>query len=100
MYTVYVTIHVIPEHVDAFCAATEDNHRNTRLEAGNLRFDVLRDNDDPNCFYLYEVYQNEDAFRGHQQTEHYHRWRETVADMMATPRSACKATSIYPEPWA
>ena len=100
MYAVFVTINVIPEHLSAFLAATEDNHRNTRSEPGNLRFDVLQDTSNPNICYLYEVYQDTAAFAAHQQTEHYFRWRETVEPWMASKRSAVKSTVIHPEPWA
>ena len=99
MYVVVVNVSLKPEAVDAFIAATADNHRNTRKEPENLRFDVLRRTDDPNRFVLYEVYSSEGGFTAHQQTLHYIRWKETVAPMMAEPRSPQKCTSLYPEPW-
>ena len=55
---------------------------------------MLRDNKDPNKFLLYEVYENEDAAAAHKQTEHYNKWRETVAPMMATPRSSIPTTPV------
>jgi len=100
MYVVIVRIQVKPEHLDAFIAASADNHRNTRHEAGNLRFDVLRQADDPARFMLYEVYHRPEDFLAHQQTAHYARWRDAVAPMMAVPRVAEKAYSLFPEPWA
>jgi len=69
-------------------------------EPGALRFDVLRDRSAPNRFYLYEVYENEDAMAAHKATEHYRVWNETVAPWMAQPRSAVKTDSLFPEPWA
>jgi len=44
-----------------------------RREQGNLQFTVHRGRDDPNEFLLYEVYESEQAFRDHQQTEHFKR---------------------------
>jgi len=99
MYVVVVNVHVKPEAIDAFIAATADNHLNTRQEPDNLRFDVLRRNDDPNRFVLYEAYLNEGGFTAHQQTAHYTRWKEAVAPMMAEPRAAQKCASLFPEPW-
>jgi|SRR6187549_3712627 autoinducer 2-degrading protein len=99
MYVVVVNVHVQPEAVDAFIAATADNHVNTRKEPDNLRFDVLRRQDDPNRFVLYEAYRSEAGFTAHQQTAHYARWKEAVTAMMAEPRSAQKCTSLFPEPW-
>ena len=99
MYVVVVNVHVKPEHVAAFIAATRDNHLGTRTEPANLRFDVLRRNDDPNRFVIYEAYHQEGDFAAHQQTAHYLKWKETVAPMMAEPRSPERCTSVFPEPW-
>lgn len=41
MYVVCVTIFVKSEFVQSFIEATFDNARNTRKEAGNVRFDVI-----------------------------------------------------------
>ena len=99
MYVVYVQVQVNPESVDAFIEATGDNHRETRKEPGNMRFDLLRDNEEPTRFFLYEVYLNEEGFKAHQQTAHYLRWRERVAPYMAVPRKANRLTSVFPDPW-
>jgi quinol monooxygenase YgiN len=95
VFVVAVTVHVKPEHLDAFKLATLDNARNTRKEPGNVRFDVLQAEDDPNRFLFYEAYQNKDGFTAHQQTEHYLRWKQTVADWMAQPRQGVKHNSIF-----
>jgi autoinducer 2-degrading protein len=97
MYVVSVTVFVEPGHADDFIQAVLDNARHTRGEPGNVRFDVSRCIDDPNRFLLYEVYRNETDFRAHQQTEHYLRWRETVAGWMARPRQGVKHTSLFPD---
>jgi quinol monooxygenase YgiN len=44
-----------------------------RREPGNLRFDAHRCRDGTDEFLLYEVYESEQAFRDHQQTEHFKR---------------------------
>ena len=95
MYIVSVTVRVKPEAADAFIEATLDNARNTRGESGNVRFDVARCNDDPARFLLYEVYRSGEDFAAHQQTDHYLRWRETVADWMAQPREGVKHSAIF-----
>jgi autoinducer 2-degrading protein len=100
MFVVHVRIQVKPDMVEAFIAATRDNHVNTRTEAGNRRFDVLRSNADPNLFFLHEVYDSEEAFRLHQQQAYYFRWRDAVNPMMAVTRTAEKSTVLFPEPWA
>jgi autoinducer 2-degrading protein len=95
MYTVIVTAIVKPEAIEPFIAATLDNARNTRKEPGNLRFDVLRAEDDPTRFMLYEAYKTKADFAAHQQTEHYARWKNAVADMMAQPRTSVKASTLF-----
>jgi autoinducer 2-degrading protein len=99
MYVVVVRVQVVPDQVDEFVEATRENARNTRNEPGNVRFDVLRANDDPNRFLLYEVYHSEQDFQAHQRTPHYLAWKERVAPMMAAPRVGEKHTSLFPEPW-
>ena len=95
MYVVSVTIFVKPEFVQKFIEATLDNARNTRHEAGNLRFDVSQCEDDAARFLLYEVYKTKDDFAAHQKTEHYARWRQAVTDWMAQPRQAAKHYSLF-----
>ena len=95
MYVVAVTIFVKPEHLAAFIDATLDNARNTRKEPGNVRFDVSQAEDDPSRFLLYEVYREKDDFAKHQQTEHYLRWKSSVADWMAQPRVGVKHNSLF-----
>jgi autoinducer 2-degrading protein len=99
MYVVFVTIVVKADQVEAFAAASADNHRNTRLEPGNRRFDVIQLIEDPTRFALYEVYVDEQAFKAHQQTAHYLRWRLAADPMMAEKRVATRYQTRSPEPW-
>ena len=95
MYVVNVTIFVKPQNLAPFVEATLDNARHTRKEPGNLRFDVSQAEDDPTRFLLYEVYRTKDDFATHQQTEHYLRWKNAVADWMAQPRVGVKHRTIF-----
>jgi len=96
MFVVCVTAHVKPGNEQDFIEATLENARNTRREPGNVRFDVLRAVDPPTQFFLYEVYRSPEDFAAHQQTDHYLRWKATVADWMAQPRQGVKHNSIFP----
>lgn len=95
MYVVAVTAYVKADRVQAFVEATLDNARHTRQEAGNIRFDVLQAEDNPSRFLLYEVYHTKDDFASHQQTPHYLRWKQIVADWMAQPREGIKHHSLF-----
>lgn len=96
MLILHVSIHVKPECVDAFIAAVKENARNSRLEPGILRFDVAQQSDDPTRFMLYEVYKSSDDHAAHRQTAHFATWRDTVADMMVTPRVGTRYQNISP----
>ncbi len=97
MLVVHVHVSVNPDAVEAFKAATVVNARNSVQEPGIARFDVVQDNDDPTHFVLVEVYRSVAATVAHKETAHYATWRDTVAPMMAKPRTSVKFTNIYPE---
>ena len=86
MYVTIVHVHVKPENVRDFIEASLENARESVNEPGNLRFDVLRMDDDPTRFVLYEAYATAEDAAAHKDTPHYRKWRETVADWMAEPR--------------
>ena len=95
MFVVCVTVLVKPGAEPRFVAATLDNARATRGESGNVRFDLLRSDDDPGRFFLYEVYKEKEDFVRHQTTAHYLLWKATVADMMREPRIGVKHHSLF-----
>lgn len=94
MLTVHVSVHVKAECVEAFKAATLENVRASRREPGVARFDLLQNQDDPTRFVLVEVYRTAEAPAQHKETAHYKTWRDTVADMMAEPRSSTKYEDV------
>ena len=79
MYSIFVTINIRPEHVEAFMeASVGDAEGSTRDEPGCFRFDMHQDAATPARFYLYEVYRDEAAFEAHLETPHFIRWRDAV----------------------
>jgi quinol monooxygenase YgiN len=97
MLIVHVFVHVKPEKIDLFKAASIQNARQSVKEPGVARFDVIQQKDDPTRFVLVEVYRTSDDPARHKETAHYQNWRDTVADMMAEPRSAVKFTNLFPD---
>lgn len=97
MLIVHVHARVKPEFADAFEQATLENARASVLEPGIARFDVLRQADDPARFVLAEVYRASDAPARHKETAHYAKWRDTVAPMMAEPRTSVRYSNSFPE---
>jgi quinol monooxygenase YgiN len=96
MLIVHVHVHVKPEHIDAFIAATIANAQASRLEPGVARFDVIQEAEDPTGFVLVEAYRDTAASAAHKATTHYATWRDAVAPMMAAPRTSVKFTNVFP----
>jgi quinol monooxygenase YgiN len=97
MVIIHVFVHVKPDHVEAFKTATIENARNSLKEEGVIRFDVIQQKDDPARFVLVEVYRTPDDPGRHKETLHYQKWRDTVADMMAEPRTSIKYANVFPD---
>ena len=97
MLIVHVFVHVHPHRVDAFIAATLENARNSVQEPGVVRFDVIRQQDDPTRFVLVEIYRTADDPARHKETAHYARWRDAVEPMMAEPRRSVKYAALFPD---
>jgi quinol monooxygenase YgiN len=96
MLIVHVHAHVKPEFVDAFREATIENASQSVQEPGIARFDVVQQQDDPARFVLVEVYRTAEAPAHHKETAHYRKWRDTVAPMMAEPRTSVKFSNVFP----
>ncbi len=96
MIVTIVNVWVKPEYREDFIKATIENHKNSILEEGNLRFDVLQDKNDPNKFTLYEAYESEEAAKLHKETPHYKKWKETVESFMARPREGISHNVLVP----
>ncbi len=97
MIVTLVHVHVLPDLIEAFKKAAVENARNSVLEPGIARFDVIQQDDDPARFILVEVYRSVEATLAHKQTAHYTAWRDAVQGMMAEPRFSIKYTNIFPE---
>ena len=97
MLIVHVFVHVKPDQVEAFRYATLENARNSVAEPGVARFDVIAQQDDPTRVVLVEVHRTSDDPARHKETAHYQKWRDTVADMMAEPRTSIKYANVFPD---
>jgi autoinducer 2-degrading protein len=90
MITILCNVHAKGDALDAFREASLANAEASRQEPGITRFDLLQQVDDPTRFLIYEEYVDEAATQAHKKTAHYQLWRDTVADMMASPRNTIK----------
>jgi (4S)-4-hydroxy-5-phosphonooxypentane-2,3-dione isomerase len=97
MLIVHVHVRVKPDCIEAFRLATIENAQQSIREPGIARFELAQQTDDPTRFVLVEAYRTAEAPAQHKETSHYQKWRDTVAPMMAEPRSSVKFTSVFPE---
>jgi autoinducer 2-degrading protein len=97
MFIVHVFVHVKPDRIEEFKKATLENARNSVLEPGIARFDVVQHLEDPARFILVEVYRTPEDPARHKETAHYQTWRDTVEDMMAESRTSIKLANLFPD---
>ena len=95
MYIVIVHINVKKEYLEEFEKATIENAENSVKEEGVIRFDFLRQKEEPGKYILIEVYKTEEDALKHKETAHYKKWRDTVEIMMAEPRKSVKYEEIF-----
>ena len=101
MYAIFVSVKVKPEMRDRFLEAIEDDSIcSVRDEPGCVRFDVLRDRDNPDQYYFYEVYRDEAALEAHRQAPHYARWAEASRECLAEPAQRISLETVFPRQYA
>ncbi|HVN57724.1 MAG TPA: antibiotic biosynthesis monooxygenase [Bacteroidales bacterium] len=97
MIVTCVYVSVKPGTEEVFIKETTLNHLESVKEPGNLRFDIIREEDNPLHFMIYEAYVSTEAALMHKETAHYLKWRDAVAGMMAEPRKGVRYKLIQPE---
>jgi quinol monooxygenase YgiN len=86
MIVLHVTIQVKPENVAEFLEVVRyDAEHSEKDEPGCLRFDVIQDRDDPNRFYFYEVYRDEEALAAHREAPHFKYYADKTRPWLAAP---------------
>ena len=97
MLALLVSVKVKPEMRTKFLEAIEDDAVcSVRDEPGCLRFEVLEDQGDPNHFFFYEVYRDEQALEAHRAAPHYARWRQVATDVLAGPTQPTRCATVFP----
>ena len=67
--------------LNAVTAALAGHIKLTRQEQGCLLFEVTQDNDNKNCFNVYEVFSNQTAFEFHQARVRHSVWGTITKDV-------------------
>lgn len=82
-----VELPVHPEHRDAFETEVKAHAAKTFAdEDGCLQFDVHTSREDPNIFFIYEVYADEDALTAHRANPQLARYRDATEHMVIERR--------------
>jgi quinol monooxygenase YgiN len=80
----------------AFFKAIEADARGSeRDEPGCLRFNVMRDQQDQNVYYFFEVYRGEAALEAHRAAPHYAVWRAAADTLDGSPQ-ATRCDTVFP----
>jgi len=96
MLAIWVKARVKADQREKFLKAIEhDALGSERAEPGCLRFNVLRDEKDPNVYYFFEVYKDEAALEAHRKAPHYAVWR-AAADTLDGPTEPLRCTPVFP----
>ncbi|MGF1521629.1 MAG: putative quinol monooxygenase [Leptolyngbyaceae cyanobacterium] len=82
MITVIIQVKVKSNQVQAFKALTLPNIQERINSAGNLRFEVYQQEDDPSRFVMVEVFRSQAEIDAYYATESYRKWHQATADMV------------------
>ncbi len=76
MYLIFNRIKVRDEHLNEFLDGVKIHANHSNNESGCVRYEVLQDISDPQMIFLYEVFEDETAFKLHQTHDYYKEWME------------------------
>ncbi len=97
MKCMLIEVHVKASALDEFLKIIKyDAVHSEKDEPGCLRFDVLRDNEDPLKFYFYEVYKDEAAQAAHRQAPHFSQWAQFTEHGLDREIIRHAATNFHP----
>jgi autoinducer 2-degrading protein len=97
MFVLVVYLEVKSENLEAFKLEASINARASDSEPDCLRFDFLQQRDDSTKFLLYEVYRSKEAFKAHQQTDHFKRWVEKGVPLLEGDRVRVVYQNVEPD---
>lgn len=82
-YIVTVGWHIRSDQSEIFAGLAKQQAENSiNLEPDCLLFDLCLSQDDPDQFFMYEVYTGYEAFQRHLETEHFKAFNDETTDMV------------------
>lgn len=90
-----VQFHIKPDFVEQFAAAIKHNAvTSLNEEHGCKFFDVCRDPEDPTVFFLYELYEAQEAIQTHMRSRHFLEFSELTKDWVADKKVRSMRRSV------
>ena len=80
--TLIAKLSALPGKDDELATLLAELAREVRAEPGNVAFTVHRLRDDRNVFLVYEIYEDEHAFRAHMSTAHGRIFNERIKTLV------------------
>ncbi|WP_150539795.1 putative quinol monooxygenase [Actinobacillus vicugnae] len=79
-----VMVEVKPEHNSAFHQIVRDEMvQSLKVEEGVLAIYAATEKDNPNRWYFFEIYRNEQAYQQHRNTPHFQTYLNQTAEMLS-----------------
>ncbi len=82
-FVLVVELEIVPSELENFRAAIKENGQAAvRDEPGCREFNIVFEKDSPTRVFLFEVYDNAEAFAAHQASAHFKKYAATTANMI------------------
>lgn len=83
MIIVTATITGNPGKRDELISKSQDVIKSTRLEQGNISYELLASTEDDDVLLMFEKWKNKEALDTHMQTEHFKAFGSSIEDLVA-----------------
>jgi len=83
MIIVTATITGKPGKRDELIFRSQDVIKSTRLEQGNISYELLANTEDDDVLLMFEKWENKEVLDAHMQTEHFKAFGAAIEDLMA-----------------
>ncbi|WP_367111421.1 putative quinol monooxygenase [uncultured Psychrobacter sp.] len=80
--TLVANINAKPEHAEALKSELLKLAKASQAEQGAIQYNIHQDNDNPNNFITYEVWENQELMEQHGQSEHFQNFMKVTKDMI------------------
>ena len=93
---VLVKAQVKPSHDSVFYATALQASSSMLPLKGVLRYDILRNNEDPTKFLLVKVFDDVQCLNEHKTTQFYKDWTEKAEPLMQEARATARFNTLFP----